>query len=64
MSIFIKSWKTTACGLLGGALVLMAKNPSVEADSASQLIFTFLQALSVVAMGYFAKDADKTGASK
>ncbi len=59
-----KSWKTTLCGWIGGALIVVARIDSIESASASQIALTFLQALSFFALAYYAKDKDKTGVSK
>ena len=58
----IKSWKTTALGLLGGLMMVI---PQIQAmlDDDPETVFVksvFMAGLAMIGLGISAKDGDKT----
>lgn len=61
MKSFLLNWKTSLVGLVGGVLVAVSQAPNLEHGSAKEWALALGQAVGVVVLGLFAKDADVTG---
>lgn len=57
----LRSWKTSILGALGFLTSLMTNVDKLEAGNNNDRVNVIMAALSILLLGIFAKDADKTG---